>query len=138
MVPRVGRGFERQVNDFVYVFSAVRLALTLKRGREGDDHSFLSSAERSKGNDVWGFWSSGSYCGESVPTSFWAAKSFSFRPTSKRRGVWARTVKRSLVPTVKWRECPLEGGAQGSICTVSPRGKIHLSLGAMLIFVQVQ
>ena len=53
-------------------------------------------------------------------------KEFSFRPTSKRRGVWARTFKRSLVPTVKWRECPLEGGAQGSICTVSPKGKNSL------------
>ena len=59
-------------------------------------------------------------------------------PTSKRRGVWARTFKRRLVPTVKWREYPLEGGAQGNICTVSPKEKNYLSLGAFLMFVQVQ
>ena len=46
--------------------------------------------------------------------------------------------KCSVVPTVKWREYPLGGGAQGSTCTVSPKEKIRLSLGAFLMFVQVQ
>ena len=56
---------------------------------------------------------------------------FSFWPTSKRRGVWARTVKPSLVPTVKWREYPLEEGAQGSIWTVSPKEKKSLEFGSI-------
>ena len=62
--------------------------------RGGRSRSFLSSAERRKGNDVWSFWSSGSYCGDFVPIFVLGGKEFSFWPTSKRRGVWARTVKR--------------------------------------------
>ena len=49
---------------------------------------------------------------------------FFFRPTSKRHGVWARTVKRSLVPTIKKCECRLEGEAQAAFVQLCKGEKI--------------
>ena len=114
------------------------LGLPLKRGREEDDQTVSYYRPSGAREIIFGVLVIGFLLWRVCTHLFLSGKEFSFWPTSKRRGVWARTVKRGLVPTVKWREYPLEGGAEGSICTVSPKETIHLSLGTFLMFVQLQ
>ena len=89
-------------------------------------------------NDIWGFWPSGSYCGESVPTSFWAGKSFLFGLLASGAACGLGLLRVVLCERLNGASVLSREGPKAAFVQLVQRERNHLILGAFLMFVQVQ